>query len=110
MLKAGVRDDGVEPPVEPLERGVDDGAVALARRQVGVVDVDGVNVRPAVGGQPLGDRGADAATAPPRHERSGAPVDDHWWSPVASERVDLLLRHPQDEAELDPGDPLAAHV
>ena len=60
VLEAGVRDHGVEPAVEALERRVDDGAVALARRQVGVVDVDGVH-GPAVGGQALGDGGADAA-------------------------------------------------
>ena len=34
VLEARVRDDRVEP-AEPLERGVDGGAVALARRQVG---------------------------------------------------------------------------
>ena len=40
VLEAGVRDDRVERAVEALERRVDDGAVALARREVAVLDVD----------------------------------------------------------------------
>jgi hypothetical protein len=44
----------------PLERQLDDGAVALARRQVAVVDVDPDDV-PPVSGQPGRDRLADPA-------------------------------------------------
>ena len=60
MLEAGVRDDGVEPPVEPRERRVHDRAIALARREVAVLDVDRVHV-PAVGGEAFRDRRADPA-------------------------------------------------
>ena len=60
VLEARVRDDRVEPAVEALERRVDDGAVALARREVAVRDVDAVHL-PAVRLEALGDRGADAA-------------------------------------------------
>ncbi len=63
VLEAGVRDDRVEPAVEPLERGVDDGTIPGARRQVRVVDVDAVDEPPVVG-EPLDDRGADAARRP----------------------------------------------
>ncbi len=58
MLEAGVCDDRVETAVEAVERGVDGRAVALARRQVAVLEIDRVHV-PAVGGEPLGDRRAD---------------------------------------------------
>ena len=60
MLEAGVRDDGVERAVEALERRVDDGAVALARREIAVLDVDGVHLQPSAR-EALRDRGADAA-------------------------------------------------
>ena len=59
VLEAGVRDDRVEPAVRG-ECVVDDLPVAVARRQVGVVDVDPVH-RPAVRLEPLDDRGADPA-------------------------------------------------
>ena len=69
VLEARVRDDGVEP-AEPLERGVDRGAVPVAGREVGLErlarpigvrrDVDGEHV-PAVADQPLRDRTADPA-------------------------------------------------
>ena len=59
VLEAGVRDDRVEP-AEALERRVDDHAVAFARRQVRVGEVDAVH-RPVVPLQPLDDRRADAA-------------------------------------------------
>ena len=42
MLETGVRDHGIET-TEPLERRVDDRTIALARREVAVVDVDGVD-------------------------------------------------------------------
>src|SRR5262249_24084813 len=59
VLDARVRDDRVESAVA-LECRVDDGAVALAHRQVGVVDIDAVH-RPAVGFELLDDRRADPA-------------------------------------------------
>ena len=77
VLEAGVRDDRVEP-AEALERRVDDDAVPLARRQVGVVDVDAVH-RPAVRLEPLDDarcrfRRPRPSRARPSRER--APADD----------------------------------
>jgi hypothetical protein len=60
VLEAGVRDDRVEPSVR-RKRFVDDRAVPLARRQIGVVDVDAV-CRPAVRLEPPDDRRADAPT------------------------------------------------
>jgi len=59
VLEARIRDDRVEPAVEALERSVDDGAVSLPRREIAVGQVDCVHL-PAVGAQPLRDRGADA--------------------------------------------------
>jgi hypothetical protein len=58
-LEAGIRHDRIELSVRG-ERCIDDELVAVARRQVGVVDVDRVN-RPIVCLEPLDDRGADAA-------------------------------------------------
>jgi len=59
VLEAGVRDDCVERSVEALERRVDDCPVALARREVAVLDVHGVHT-PAVRGETLRDRRPDA--------------------------------------------------
>ena len=59
MLEAGVRDDRIEATVHG-ERGVDDELVAVAGRQVCIVDVDSVH-GPVVRLEPLDDRGADAA-------------------------------------------------
>jgi len=52
-------DDGVEAAV-PLERGVDDGAVPVSRRQVGVLDVHAV-YGPAISFETLDDRASDRA-------------------------------------------------
>ncbi len=59
MLDPRSRDDRVEPP-EAFERGIDHGAIARARREVRVGEVDAVD-GPAVGFEPRGDRGADPA-------------------------------------------------
>jgi hypothetical protein len=60
VLEARIRHDRVEASFEARERGIDDRAVALARRQVTVVDVHGVHA-PAVGGESVRDRRADAS-------------------------------------------------
>ena len=59
VLDAGVRDHEVQP-AEPLQRRGDGALVALAGRQVAVVEVEAEHVI-AVGAQPLGSRFADAA-------------------------------------------------
>ena len=71
VLEARVRDHRVQP-AEALERAVHDRAVAVARRQVGVVDVHGMH-RPAVRLEPLDDRRADSA-ARARHQRDAIHV------------------------------------
>jgi hypothetical protein len=76
VLEAGVRDDGVEPPVEARERGVDDDLVAFWRRQVAVVDVDGMHA-PAVGGETVRDRGADSAGGAGDENTSGHDTSLH---------------------------------
>ena len=70
MLEPRVRDDGIEPAVEALERRVDNRAVSLAGREVAVREIDAVHV-PAVGLEAPGDRGADAARRT-RHENGAA--------------------------------------
>ena len=72
VLEAGVRDDGVERAVEALERRVDDRAVAFARREIAVREVD-ARAPPAVCLEPLRDRRADAARGA-RDERAPSPV------------------------------------
>jgi hypothetical protein len=59
VLEAGVGDDRVEAS-EPRERGIDDRAVSLARRQVAVGDVDAVH-QPGVRFEPGDDGRADPA-------------------------------------------------